>query len=94
MAELLAGAHMADVFVCELPAYSPAVVEIARRVDEHTYEFISGTNTVRLRIDDSHDPDTVTYSVDGSVLTVRTVARPSVHVDVDEVLDKAAQWLG
>lgn len=94
MAELLAGAHIADVFVHELPAYSPAVVEIARRVDEHTYEFISGTNTVRLRIDDSHDPGTVTYSADGSVLTVCTVARPSVYVDVDEVLDKAAQWLG
>ena len=94
MAELLTGAHIVDVFVYELPAYSPAVVEIARRVDEHTYEFISGTNTVRLRTDDSHDPDTVTYSADGSVLTVRTVARPSVGVDMDEVLDKAAQWLG
>lgn len=94
MAELLTGAHIVDVFVYELPAYSPAVVEIARRIDEHTYEFISGTNTVRLRIDDTHDPDTVTYSADGPVLTVRTVARPSVYVDVDEVLDKAAQWLG
>lgn len=94
MAEHLAGARIADVFVYELPTCSPAVVEVSRRVDEHTYEFNSGTNMVRLCIDDTHGPDTVTYSVDGEVLTVRTVARPSVRVDVDEVLDKAAQWLG
>lgn len=87
MAEFLAGAHIASVFMHELPAYSPAVVEIARREDEHTYEFISGTRAVRLCIDDSHSPDTVTYSEDGPVLTVLTAARPSVHVDVDEVLD-------
>lgn len=94
MAELLAGAHIASVFVHELPVLSPAVVEIAHHVDEHTYEFTSGTRAVRLRIDDSHSPDNVTYSEDGPVLTVRTAARPSPHVDVDEVLDRAAQWLG
>lgn len=94
MAQFVDGDGIVAHFMRELPAYSPAVVEIAHRVDEHTYEFISGTRAVRLCIDDSHDPDTVTYTVDAGVLTVRTVARPSSHVDVDEVLDKAAQWLG
>lgn len=81
-------------FMRELPAASPAVVEIARQVDEGTYEFEGGGRVVRLRIDDDRDPDTVLCSVTDDAMVFDSVAYPSMWVDVDFAVSKAMTWLG
>ena len=94
MAQFVNGDNIVAHFMHELPAASPAVVEIARQVDEHTYEFEGGGRVVRLRIDDDRDPDTVLCSITDDAMVFDSVAYPSMWADVDFAVTKAVTWLG
>ena len=94
VAHFVDGDGIVAYFMRELPAASPAVVEIARRVDEGTYEFEGGGRVVRLRIDDDRDPDTVLCSVTDDAMVFDSVAYPSMWADVDFAVSKAVTWLG
>lgn len=94
MAQFVDGDSIVAHFMRELPAASPAVVEIVRQVDEHTYEFEGGGRVVRLRIDDDRDPDTVLCSVTNDAMVFDSVTYPSMWADVDFAVSKAVTWLG